>query len=269
MNELLERRVLGAIEFVSAVTGARIVEPLRIDVDGATLARNARGLYVLRQARGLEHHATTFHEAPDSPPETTVPLELKVEDPQRRFLPRIAEVRLPRSRAPAGDPGAALTPITIKLFPSTAAPTGANWALLRARVRIPGTEDIGLVNALLRVAPQIPGSVLVLALTDTQGEALVVVPGVPPVLPAAGGGGGGGGGGGAVLTRDFPAAIEVVLDEQVVRRANAAPPVPRPNPDTIETRLASSASGVSSVNAPAANLSAGKTVRMVIEAAWP
>ncbi len=268
MNELVERRVLGAIEFVSAVTGARILEPLKVDIDGVTPARNGRGLYVLRQARGLEQHTTSFQEAPDSPPEATVLLELKVEDPQRHFLPRVAEVRLPRSRAAAGDPGAALTPITIKLFPAAAAPTGANWALLRARVRIPGTEDIGLVNALLRVAPQLPGANPVLAMTDARGEALVAVPGVPPVLPAAGGGGGGGGGG-AVLTSDFPAAIEVVLDEEVVRLANATPPVPRPNPDTIETRLASSESGVSSVNAPAANLSAGKTVRMVIEAAWP
>ena len=72
-----------------------------------------------------------------------------------------------------------------------------------------------------------------------------------------------------MLTREFSAAIQVVLDEQVVQRTDAGSPPPRPDPDRIESRRAANASGVSSVNAPAAKLAAGLTKRVVIEAAWP
>lgn len=262
MNELLERRALGAVEFVNAVTGGRITEPLRVAAAGAALARNAGGLYVLREAAGLAHHTQAFLEAPADPARESLDFELAVEDPQRRFLPRSAVVKLPRSREAAGRAGAALTPVRVELLPTAAAPTSPNWALLRARVRVPGPGDVGLANALLRVTPQLAGAAPVLAMTDAEGEALVAVPGAPPVLPAAGGGG-------AVLTREFSAAIQVVLDGQVVQRSDAGAAPPRPDPDRIESRRAAGASGVRSVNAPAAMLAAGLTKRVVIEAAWP
>jgi hypothetical protein len=270
MLELVERRIFGAIEFVHGVTGARVLDELRISAPGLGLLRNRSGFYVIREAQGMDAYTRAFDAPPALP---RVPFTLTVRDPNGRFQARSVDLRLPRVLPqPEADPPVepddednALKPLTVRLWPSAALPLQPGWAVARIKVAVDGIQpDLGLANVLVEVTPQVDGAAVQRALTDRHGEALVVIPDVAPILPDAGPVG---------LTRQFEAGLRLVLDDQVVRPNDPRAPdaaFPVANPDAILRRRDEGDAAVAEV-AAASNvvLSAGASARRVEKVAWP
>jgi hypothetical protein len=261
MIEFLDRRALGAIEFVDAITAARMRAPLRVEPsdERVVITTNRSALYVIRSAPGLEHHLGEFEQAPATPALGSLDFGISASDPAHRYLSRTTRIKLPRKDAPQSDAQSVLNPIVVPLYPASAAAVGSNWAVLRARVQ-DGTAR-GLSNVLVVVSPQLAGFSPVTAVTDERGEALVAVTGVAPVLPS--------GGGAAVLTREFSCDVTVVLDRRVVRVEPAVGSNPPPDPESIAAdRLAGSPDVVVKAQ-PSISLSASKSVRVTMEITWP
>jgi hypothetical protein len=205
IRERVDRRVLGAVRFVSAASGLVVDAPLRVAGAGLRLVRNRSGLYVLAAATGLDAVTAAFDAQPDAPAVGSVRVTMTVSDPARRYLPRRFTTGLPRQPAPAGAGGAAslFTPVDVTLFPGPSAPTGANWSIVRARVTAAG-GDTGLGGALIRVVRASDSALLTRGLTDTRGEALVAVQGLPAVTWGAGDG--------PVVTSTTDAFLDVTFD---------------------------------------------------------
>lgn len=276
MIENLDRRALGAIEFINSATITRIETPLRVRGDRLAIRRNPVGLYVIHQAGGLEAHTSSFEQPPAAPALESITYQIEVEDPEQRFVGRLAEIKLPRKHATGADPKSLLVPVQVPLSPASGAPLLATWAVLRLRVQTAapgGGEKTGLANVLVRVTAPAPARTQV-TLTDTLGEALVIVSGIGPVLPA-----------GppdpdappdavpAVLTTTFSASLELLLDSALVRPSPAHVPaaraVPRADPDLILRRHDEDNPEVEARAAQNVELSSGKIVRRVIDVAWP
>lgn len=276
MIELVDRRVLGAIELFNAATLVRIAEPLSVRSEELSIRRNRLGLYVIHAAQGLTAHTLAFSRPPDEPAVESATYQVDVDDPEHRFLSRRAQVKLPRKPAGIDDPGSVLVPIRIAMSPAGPAPVLPTWAIARIRVQVAGgnqAEPPGLANVLVRLTPE-AGAREQTTLTDPLGEALVIVTGVAPVLPA------GAPDPGAdpdavppVLTQTFAASLELVLDAAVVRPSSTNPLdarlLPRADPDAIARRRTEGNSDVRVINPPAVQLAAGKTERLAIDVVWP
>ncbi len=176
--ERVEWRVLGALRFVDAITGSTIQHSLRIDAPGARFTRNGSALYVLRHWDQLSDHENQFLAPPLTPVPGSLSLKLNVTDPEGTYLPIVYNFPLPRIPIPAfaGAADSLFRPETVSLYPSAAAPTGANWAVVRVSLTETHSGD-ALGGALLRVFNN--GNVLARGLTDWRGEALLPVVGVP------------------------------------------------------------------------------------------
>lgn len=261
--ERIEQRVLGAIEFIDALTGVRVREALKVKAPSLRLSVNASSLYVIRDAAKLTAHTAAFAAPPATPAFEAEAYPLQISDPQRRYLARAAQVKLPRKDLPASDPGSLLRPVQVAVYPSMARPVDPAWASARVFVYVTESGNrIGVANALLKLTPGLDSAEARYALTDRNGEALLAVAGVQPVLPS----------GGAddddphvVYTRNFSAALLVALDADVARRGDATPPLPLPDPDLIQSRLAANNPAVSKLSPPAVQLSAGVTQRVEVE----
>lgn len=256
MSVAIERRALGAIAFVDGASGVRVADRLRVAGDGVHLTPNPSGLWVIRAARGLESHASSFRAPPAEPPVESLSFSLTVEDPAGRYLPRSLTVRLPRSPARAGEPGAALTPIVAPLLPAAAALIRAGAAVLRVRVATAAGAPVS--GALVRLTPEPPGLAPVLALSDGDGEAIAILRDAPPFLPSIEAEAG--------IAPDFAAAVEVIVDREAAR---VDAPVLAVNPDRVLARLEEGAAGVTSTTAPPVRLGAGRTARALITVAAP
>jgi hypothetical protein len=259
--ERIDYRCLGAVEFVDAITGARVRDRLRLRSQHMQLRANGSALYVIRRAEGLDDHLDSFEAMPAVPAfEGAGEFELEVADPQGRYLARRARIALPRKDAAPVDPASVLNPVKVLLYPGGARPVEAAWAVLRASVRlIAGDRRIGLANAWLTLTPALAGVPPRSALTDAQGEALLAVPGVAPIRPAPDNNG--------ALTRSFAASLRVVLHEDVIHRADAAAPAPVADPDQIETDIVERPSAVQILNPPVASLAPGELQRVMVEVA--
>lgn len=265
MIELLDRRVLGAIEFVDAVTAARMRGPLRIEPEDARvrIEANRSYIYVIHGAPGLEQHVGEFARMPARPAAESLDVAVTVTDPARRYLPRMARIKLPRKDAPASDPLSVLNPIVVPMYPATSASVGNHWAVLRVRVQAEDGTARGLRNALIVVSPQLDGISPVTALTGPHGEALAAFTGIAPILPSSGGD--------AVLTREFACHVEVVLDRRVVRieSQTSTNADVLPDPQAIAADRTSGHPDIVVRPQPLVSLSAGKSVSLTLEVAWP
>jgi hypothetical protein len=220
--------VLGAVRFLDAVTGLRILDPLVVSAPGVRWLRNRLGYYVIADAPGLARATESFGEQPADVPVGSVPIALTVRDPGGRYLPRRGTLRLPRDPDPsrADEPESLFRPVDVRLFPAPAAGTAPGWALIRATV-FAGQTDRGLPGALVRVLRQRDGRHLASGLSDRRGEALVAVPGIPVTTWEEGEG--------PVLATQVEVTLKAHFDP------NAADP---PDPDDLEARhLGLSASG--------------------------
>ena len=208
--EAADRRVLGALQFVDAVTGLPIGVPAQVDVRGAEIAgvpvdvalhenavrlrQNRAGLVVIFSAPFFDAYTSAF-EAPAAPPETaTDPLRLRlaVVDPGPSYLPQEFFVDLPRALDP-DSPGAVFNPVRVGLFRAPNASVLDGWAVLRVRVTAAGAPATRLPGVLIRVfrAPRaVDDPPIGVGMTDWRGniigEALVPVADIQRFRPGAG-----------------------------------------------------------------------------------
>lgn len=178
-----EHRVLAAVEFIDATSGARIAQPLRVaPADPATPAgrfiRNRGGLLVLWSHPALAAHAASFDTPPAQPALGSVALALRVADPAGRYQPRAFTLALPRDPDPAhaAQAGSLFRPLQVELFRSAAAPLVGNWTPLHVRVAESGGDLLG--GALVEVRGA-GNELLARGTTDWRGEALLPVAGLP------------------------------------------------------------------------------------------
>ncbi len=215
---MVDRRVLGAVRFVDAVTLTTIVDGLRVQSTAAVLRANRSGLWVVWRANGLEPHTTVFDQAPSAPASGSIPIAFTVDDGRNRYLPRSATVSLPRDSAPANasQPNSLFQPAGVRLYPTSVAPVWPGWALLRAHVK-DATSGQPLGGALLRVLRASDNLVLARGMSDPRGEALVAVPGIPITS----------------FSSESGPALATELD--VTIQVTAAPSTPSaPDPEVIE-----------------------------------
>jgi hypothetical protein len=229
-SETLERRVLGAIQFVDAVTGSRVMETVQVAGDGLLLKRGREGRIVIWKATGLETHTDAFANPPVEPALESMTVALAISEAGTHYLPRRASIRLPRDPNPANanNNSSLFQPITIRLLPSPAALVAASTAIVYLSVRDEDTEA-PLAGALVRVLRASDSAVLGRGMSDWRapvaGEALVAVPGIPVTSFNAGDGG-------AVMTTQVDVNIEVIFDPDL------SPLEELPDPDDLEARRA-------------------------------
>lgn len=216
--ERVEQRVLGALRLVDHATQAPLASAMRLHAEGVRLVRNRRGLYVITHAAGLEAHSEAFFEPPGTPPLEDNAYSITIEDPQRRYLPRIAVLRLPRDSDPdnAGNADSLFTPRDIAMYPASTAALSPSWSTVRVSVsQGPDPETAPPQRgALIRIIDVADDSVLASGLSDPRGEALVIVPGVPVTRFAdedEGPGGGPPGGDTPVLVNTLAVRLELSL----------------------------------------------------------
>lgn len=262
MIEHLERRVLGALEFVSAATGARVAGPLSIAADGLTTRRNASGLVVLWSASGLEAHNDAFLTPPATPVPKTVGFDLEIADPAHRYLPRRAHIDLPRKAATTADTDSVLVPIRIALMPAPDTAMAPAWTALRVRVAAVSTPEPrkGIANAYLRATLALDTPRVVTAMTDARGEGVLVVAGVDPIVATTGPN---------PLGTQFTASVEVVLDSAVTCLEGTKQPLPIPDPEAIEKRRVAADPAVKVLPSVAVTMTSGAIEYHSFEVPWP
>ncbi len=217
-----ERRYHGAVRFVDAVSGVEVSDPLVVSSPNGTLFRNRSGYYVIDRVSGLESHAAAFAEQPAAPAPGAVRLDLAVSDANGRYLPRRASIALPRDPDPehAQGVGSLFRPADVPLYPSPVRTLSPNWCAIRVHVARAGAGT-PLPGALLRVTREISGaeSVIGRGLSDSRGEALVAIRGLPITMWETGPG--------AVLATEIAATLEAMFD----------PAAPEPaDPEDLEAR---------------------------------
>ena len=202
-----DRRYHGAVRFVDAVSGVGVSEPLAVSSSNGTLFRNRSGFYVIDRVNGLESHASAFAEQPAAPAPGAVRLDLAVRDATGRYLPRRASIALPRDPDPAHAQAAEslFQPVDVLLYPSPVRALAPNWCAIRVHVEREATGT-PLPGALLRVTRETggAGSVIGRGVSDTRGEALVAIRGLPITMWESGPG--------AVLATEIAATLEAVFD---------------------------------------------------------
>jgi hypothetical protein len=209
--ETVDRRVLGAFQFVDAATQLPLAVPAAVEVRGATLAdapvdaalrehavrilQNRSGLFVILRAPFFDTYAGAL-DNPPLPPETVVDplcLRLAVTDPGPQYLPQEFQYDLPRALDPdASD--SVFEPVRVGLFRSPGAPAQDGWVRLRVRVTEAGVDPPNpLPGVLIRVfrSPRGVGDLPIGAgMTDwrgsIRGEALVPVIGIQRFRPGSG-----------------------------------------------------------------------------------
>jgi hypothetical protein len=219
--ENVDRRVLGAVRFLDATSQLQVRTGLRVQAETARLRINGSGLFVIWSAQGLEAHESGFENPPASPAVGSVQVVLTVSDTALRYLARRCTLRLPRDPDvdKIGLKNSLFQPVDVRLFLAPTAPVLSGWSLIRATVKKAGSDSV-LAGALIRVLKTADQTLLASGLSDSRGEALVAVPGIPVTTF-------GEGGGGAVIGTEIDVAIQTIFDP-----ASAGVP----DPDDLEQR---------------------------------
>ena len=207
----LERRVLGAVQFVDATTGASIGRGLRIETDAKVYWQRS-GLLVIADAPGLHEHTLEFLHAPGLPAVGSVSISLKVSDPDHQYQATTVALPLPRSPDPAAA-NSVLKAQPIKLWRTGAAPVSPSWTVYQVTLVATGTET-PIVGAL--VSLEAAGHT-VQALSDVTGQATLAFVGQPLfTLDAA-----------SKLTRSLAAQIKVRLNQPAAALADVEAEISR------------------------------------------
>ncbi len=238
MSESVDRRVLGAIRCVDAITGNSIGNALSVTSSQLLLRANRKSIYVIFNAPKLDPQTAQFD--PMLPWPAAAPFEVSIQDPSRRYLPRRAMVQAPQTLPPAidpsqpfdpakvlGDPAIVFNPQPVPLFPSPAAPVSPNWAVIYISViRSGSTPSKGLPWCIVRVARSDNQAVLATTVGDARGEAVLAIPGLGPEVS--------GSDTGAVTQATVAVAVTAWFDPSVTSR----PSNWIPNPDDMLNNLA-------------------------------
>jgi len=236
--ERVEQRVLGALQLVDRVTRTPVTRALNISADTATLVRNRRGLYVITQADGLEAHTGAFLQPPVTPALEANEYSFEIIDPQKRYLPRLLTLRLPRDPDPdnIGNDNSLFTAQEVLMYPASVASLSHNWSTVRVSVDQVGSSPVR--GALIQIIDPAENRLLASGISDERGEALVIVPGVPVTRfaddedGAHGHGHGGGGGGSPHDDEESPVLVNTLAVRLELSVGTTTPwPV---NPDVLE-----------------------------------
>lgn len=245
MNDIVDRRVLGAFVCVDAMTGVALAAPLPVSAPQWTLKANRSGVYVIFDGPGMRALTTQFVSSATWPAPAS--LEVTLRDPNRRYLPRRANVEAPRkvpviAPAPAAsatnpaalaaleDTTAIFDPQRVSLYPSPSAAFGPNWAVIHASVVKDGSTPLqGLPWAVLQVIRTSDGAVLATGQADANGEALVAVIGLSMQANITGTG--------PVTVSTVDVTIHAYFDPAVLAQSSSW----IPNPDDILTNLSNPA----------------------------
>lgn len=242
--ENVDRRVLGAFICIDAITGNSVVAPVLVSAPQWTVRPNRRGIYVIFNGPGFSALTTQFVPAGTWPPR--VSFEVTLQDPNRGYLPRRANVLAPMTvpvigPSPGGvvpnpaviaalaNPAAVFDPQQVTLYPQPSAAVGSNWSTIRVSVTNSATPAIGLPWAMLQVIRQDDGTVLATGQTDANGEALLAVVGLTLQTSTSGTG--------PVTVSTVAATVHVYFDPSVLTQ----PPGWIPNPDDILGNLSNAA----------------------------
>jgi hypothetical protein len=210
--EHVDRRVLGAFQFVDAVTHLPIVLAARIEVREATvigggapvpvarsenairIQQNRSGIYAILRAPFFDDYSASFDDPPDPselPPGTRLRLRVALQNVEPNYLPQEFEFDLPRplDRATSDN---IFQPATVELFRSPGASVLGGWSVVRVQVSAAGTGE-ALPGVLVRVfrsprsdGDQAIGSGMCEWRGAVRGEALVAVVDVQRFRPGAG-----------------------------------------------------------------------------------
>jgi hypothetical protein len=190
--EHIERRIVGAIRWIDAISLAPIALPLAASSDELRFQRNLSGLTVVTHADGLTTYENTFDledlATADEVDLGSLELEGEVVDPSGTYLPRKFTLALPRDPSPELDdnnqrPANTLfTPFNIELLPSPTARVPAGWA--QVRVLIENADGDPIPNAIARVVTDdVAAKVLGIGQADSRGETLVAIAGLRHFAP--------------------------------------------------------------------------------------
>jgi hypothetical protein len=219
--DTVDRRVLGAFRGVDACSRQPILDPLVVD-SALDLRRNASGLFVVFQATGLRDLTLQFD--PTAPWPTATGFEIAMRPVSARYLPRRAQVHLPRKPTPISDPDSSMIPQDITLFPGPAAVLGLNWAVVRLSITT-GVNKTGVPWALLRLTRNSDTVVLAVGMSDARGEAVLAVTGIGQSTNIDDDG--------DVLTTTVDATVTAYVDPGNLDRANTW----LPDPDDVLNHL--------------------------------
>lgn len=192
MSEPVDRRVLGAIRCVDAITGDPIPSAMSVTSPQLDLRANRKAIYVIFNAPGLSPRTWQFD--PVLPWPGPSQFEISIQDPSRRYLSRRAMIKAPQPLPPPIDPSKPFDPATVlsdpavvfnpqqvTMFPSPAAPVSLNWAVLHISVVKSGTTPPqGLPWTVVQVARSDNKNVLATTVGDPRGEAILAIPGLGP-----------------------------------------------------------------------------------------
>ncbi len=248
--EYSDRRILAALRFFDTL-GNPARGPVTIVSPGVRFFVHRPGEVIVTDAPGFDGYAAAFPAAPSVGP-VTVPLDLWPSDPA--LGPRRFALTLPRDPDPANAaaPASIFQPVVVTLLPATPATAPGQAAALRVIV-MRSTDNARVQGALVRLRPA--GLPQARALTGADGEAVLLVPGVPLSTP----------GGGGTVVGDIAADLDAIVDPALAtfnaltsldaaRAAADARTGPLIDPDDLETRLAGSAVAARSVR-----IAAGQT----------
>jgi hypothetical protein len=218
MKELVDHRVLGGFQCVDAVTSESIAGPLVIDSPSLTLRPNRGGIFAIWDAPGLREY-TAFN--PVLPWPDPAAVEIGIQDPSRRYLPRRSNIKVPQP-LPVSASDYAPQPVT--LYPGPAAPVELNWAVVRVSVKSDATPPAPLPWAVLQVLDGT--NVRATGVADWNGEALLAVVGLGLQVSSSPGG--------PVTEVTTAATVNAWFDPNNLSQ----PPGWAPNPDDVLLNLA-------------------------------
>jgi len=217
--ESVDRRILGAFVCVDAITGNSIVPAIPVSAPQWTVKPNLSGVYVIFDGPGFDAQTDEFLPTGTWPAPAT--FEVTLQDPSGRYLPRRANVKAPLAvpviPPPMPTPTGVFAPQKVALYPTPAASTGPNWAVLHASVTDNGTPPKGLRWAVLQ------------AVQTSDGEPLLAVIGLTGQVNVSGGG--------PVTVSTVPVTVTAYFDPGIKNE----PADWIPNPDDILGNLSNPA----------------------------
>jgi len=201
-QENVDRRVLAAFVCTDALTGSSIARPMMATAPAWNVKPNRSGVYVIFDGPGFDAMTGQFIPAGAWP--AAVSLAVMLQDPQQQYQPRVAMVNAPVSvpailpaaggsvpnpavAAAQQDPTTIFCPQKVTLYPTAAAATGPNWAVLRASVTDAASSQ-GLQFAMVRATRQSDATVVATGQTDAHGEALLAIVGLTTSTNVSGSG---------------------------------------------------------------------------------
>jgi hypothetical protein len=221
--EDLDRRVLGAFRCVDAVSRTPIMEVISVHSTTLDIRRNSSGTYVVFNAPGTRSLTEQFDVS--SPWPNPLPFEVIIEPGNARYLPRRAQVNMPRA-VKLGDPNPVMVPQDVPVFVAPAAPLLPNWAVVRVAVKKAGAANDRLPWTVLRMTRDSDGSVLATGMSDKRGEGVLAVAGLGQSANQNGGG--------AVVAITLDATVTALFDPNNLNQ----PKQWLPDPDVVLQNIA-------------------------------